>query len=573
MSTNSLAAGALTAAYVLVLFSLLNPTLSRNPRELAAFATTIGVFYAVWGSAVAFLLLLGRALFGRVRFSPAWVSVTVVAWLAAAASAGGALLMWANLRTFSLVLEASTVRALHRSAIAMAAVSGLLLLTAVLQRRGAHRRVLAAWVASLGVMSVAVPLALAGDRPAAPLDTRPLGEMVEVFPSDRQVRVTIIALDAGSLEFITNATSEGRLPNFGRILDAGAVAHLATLHPTSAEAVWAAVATGKLPQKNGVRSSAVYRLAGRPSGSTIELLPDFCFAAGLVRFGVLTEEPRTSASLRTRALWTILSAARLRVGVVNVPLTSPASAVSGFMVSETWARQDERAADGLRSAQIHPPDLEDIARSGRSEPSSPPPLLNGLGERYRAAILADLLYQRVHHALAAIDPVDVSVMRFQSLDLIGHHFLRYAMPQRFGDVSEEDRRRFGGVLEAQYTIVDEALGGAIERLGPDDLLLVVSPYGMEPLSVGKRLIEFLIGDPEMSGSHEAAPDGFLMAYGASVARTGQRRRASVVDVLPTVLYYLGLPVARDMDGYARTDLFRRSFTDERPITFIPTYDR
>jgi hypothetical protein len=28
-----------------------------------------------------------------------------------------------------------------------------------------------------------------------------------------------------------------------------------------------------------------------------------------------------------------------------------------------------------------------------------------------------------------------------------------------------------------------------------------------------------------------------------------------------------------MDGYARTDLFQRTFTDERPITFIPSYDR
>ena len=64
-----------------------------------------------------------------------------------------------------------------------------------------------------------------------------------------------------------------------------------------------------------------------------------------------------------------------------------------------------------------------------------------------------------------------------------------------------------------------------------------------------------------------------MAYGASVVRNRQLRRSSVVDVLPTVLYFLGLPVARDMDGYARADLFSPAFTEEWPITFIPTYDR
>ena len=122
-------------------------------------------------------------------------------------------------------------------------------------------------------------------------------------------------------------------------------------------------------------------------------------------------------------------------------------------------------------------------------------------------------------------------------------------------------------------MIDEAIGRAIAALGADDLLLVVSGYGMEPLGLGKRILERLIGDPDVSGTHETAPDGFLMAYGAPVARARLLPRASVVDVVPTVLYFLGLPIGRDMDGYARADLFPRSFTDERPITFIPTYDR
>jgi hypothetical protein len=46
-----------------------------------------------------------------------------------------------------------------------------------------------------------------------------------------------------------------------------------------------------------------------------------------------------------------------------------------------------------------------------------------------------------------------------------------------------------------------------------------------------------------------------------------------VDVTPTVLYVLGLPIGRDMDGFARTDLFNSDFTAERPIAFIGTHDR
>jgi predicted AlkP superfamily phosphohydrolase/phosphomutase len=146
------------------------------------------------------------------------------------------------------------------------------------------------------------------------------------------------------------------------------------------------------------------------------------------------------------------------------------------------------------------------------------------------------------------------------------------MPSRFGNVTEDERRRYGAVLETHYGIIDEAIGRAIDRLGPDDLLLVVSGYGMEPLSTSKRLIEQLIGDPEVSGTHENAPDGFLMVFGSSVEPGRHLTRASIVDIVPTVLYFLGLPVARDMDGFARTALFRSAFTDDRPITYIPSYE-
>ena len=45
-----------------------------------------------------------------------------------------------------------------------------------------------------------------------------------------------------------------------------------------------------------------------------------------------------------------------------------------------------------------------------------------------------------------------------------------------------------------------------------------------------------------------------------------------MDVVPTVLYFLGLPVARDMDGEPRTDVFAGDFNAQRTITLIPTYE-
>ena len=221
-----------------------------------------------------------RQLLAREVFSPAWISVGVLVWLSTLAAAAGATLMWRNLGTFALVLDSATATALERSAYVLAATSILCLGLAFLRRRAPRARGLwAPLFVILVVSSVAALLALRGRGTPPVLQARTIDAAFDMARTERSPRVTVIAIDAGSLDLITSATAEGRLPNFGRILDAGAVRHLATLHPTSAEAVWAAVATGKLPQKNGVRSAAIYQLAG--GGGSVQLLPDYCFAHGL----------------------------------------------------------------------------------------------------------------------------------------------------------------------------------------------------------------------------------------------------------------------------------------------------
>ena len=580
MLSNSMAAAALATSYVIALVLHLNPNLPLHPLRLAPLLATVGLYYAVHLTVIFYILLVVRQLFAREVFSPAWISVDVLTWLAAAAAAAGATLMWRNVETFSLVLDPQTTSALTASAAALAETAGLCLLIAVLRRRTPEARgVWASLLAFVTIASVAAVLGLRGRGASPPLEARPIDAPFDRTRPDAAARVTVIAVDAASLDLITRATAEGRLPNFGRILDAGAVRHLATLHPTSAEAVWAAVATGKLPQKNGVRSSAIYQLAG--GGGAVQLLPDYCFAHGLERFGFVVEQGHTSATFRTRTLWSILSTEGFTVGVVGWPLTQPAPVVRGYVVGDTYHRVGLTPSGIDDPSAIYPPELQvdALAAMDRAMNDSGPVVLASLPGgvfadlRQQAPARTDRIYDRIAQAMSAARSPQVTLTRYQSLDQIGHYFLRYAVPSEFGDVDDEDGRRLGSVLERHYAVIDEAIGRAMAGLRSDDLLIVVSGYGMEPLGFGKRLIERVIGDPEISGTHEAAPDGFLLAYGASVDRGGQQARASVVDVTPTILYFLGLPLGRDMDGFARTDLFQRSFTAERPIAFIPTYDR
>ena len=583
MLSNSVVAATLGASYVMALVLQLNPTLSLNPLRLLPLALTVGLFYAAHLTVIFYACLVVRQLFARELFSPAWTSVAVLSWLGAAAAAAGAALMWANLRTFSLVLTADTVDEIARGMLALVASACLFIVVGLMRAHFWPRKrfVWAFLLVLVAAGSIAAPAALRGRASVPVLETRPIDAPLELATTERPSRVTILAIDAGSLDLITSAAADGRLPNFGRVLDAGAVMHLATLHPTSAEAVWTAVATGKLPQKNGVRSAGVYHLAR--GGEPLQLLPDYCFAHALVRFGLVAEEPHTSAALRTRAFWSILSALGIPVAVVGWPLTQPAPVVRGYLVSDAYPRLVATPSGIEDPSSVYPPDMkaavaeaailedEDVDAAIAASAAALVPAARGVVNETPSRV--DRTFDQIARGLALAHPARVTVVRYQSLDPIGHYYLRYAMPSAFGDVTDDERRRLGLVLEAHYGFIDAAIGRALEALGPDDLLLVVSGYGMEPLGLGKRLLEKVIGDPDLSGTHEGAPDGFLMAYGASVTRGRLVARGSVVDLVPTMLYFLGLPIGRDMDGYARTDLFQRTYTDGQPITFIPTYDR
>jgi predicted AlkP superfamily phosphohydrolase/phosphomutase len=192
------------------------------------------------------------------------------------------------------------------------------------------------------------------------------------------------------------------------------------------------------------------------------------------------------------------------------------------------------------------------------------------GSPEAGALQRDRLYSRIAQALRAREKPRLFAIRYEGLDIVGHYYFDFAGPRPPRDVNEDEWRRHAQIVDRYYAYVDAELGTALEAIVPGDLLVVVSGFGMDRIGAPKRLLGRVIRDPKFGGAHERAPDGFMIAYGSSV-QPGRPPRGSIVDVTPTLLYFFGLPVARDMDGYARSDLFTRDFSIERPVTFIPTY--
>jgi hypothetical protein len=577
---NTLAAGALGAAYLTVLLLQLNPQLPLRPAAIAEWYAVLALFYGVHLAVLFYVLVIALELAGLGVTRPAWISVRLLAWMGAVLAGAAALLMWLNLRAFAPALDADAAARLAAGAAAVSLAAGLMLLLAVVYDSvGRHgSRAAAIGLLTLIAGSVALPVVLRGERETPPAPARRSNLAGLEAPAERS-RVLLVLLDGASLDYLWPRAAEGRFPTLGRLLDAGAAMDLATLRPTQVEPIWTAVATGKYPRENGVRSAALYRV--RPGGWPVDLLPDHCYAHALVRFGFVAGEPITRQKWRASPLWAVLARYGIAAGVVRWPAAYPAEPVPGFLVTDRVHLAARSLVELADERSAHPPDALAYARALLTS-SEPVPEIAPAGAAPAGVLLEppaetparwDRLYGRLARDLAARagPALRLLAVRYTGLDAVGHAYLRYALPREFGDVSQAELERFGQVLDRYYALVDAEIAELLRLLGPDDLLLVVSGYGMRPLTPPKRLLARLLREPPASGTHEGAPDGFLLAYGAQVA-PGKRPRGAVVDVAPTVLYYLGLPVGRDMDGYARADLFDTRFTSARPIAFVGSYD-
>jgi predicted AlkP superfamily phosphohydrolase/phosphomutase len=125
------------------------------------------------------------------------------------------------------------------------------------------------------------------------------------------------------------------------------------------------------------------------------------------------------------------------------------------------------------------------------------------------------------------------------------------------------------VLEAYRR--EELYHGERLETAPDIILVTKDCYkggtGIDKL-ISEVPLEVI---SKLSGVHRM--DGIILAQGPHIRRNEKIEGAGIIDVAPTVLYALGLPIPSDMDGKTLTGLFENayieqttaSYTDERKV--------
>ena len=357
MLSNSAFAGLLAAAYFTLLLLLLNPEVPLGAA--GPVLTVIVLSYGIHITVVSYALYVVRQIVIVEPSPPGWISLRLLTWSAAALSGTASVITWLHESGLRNALDPRALPSLAQAAAIFAQPRSHF--SSLASRKQLRATDDVRWWRSCSRLPPS-------SRSSGHSGTRSWPEPVDVGACsrngdgapDRASARRSLCLDGASLDVISPAVAAGRLPNFGRMLDAGASMHLATTRPTQPEPVWASIMTGMWPSRHGVRGSSRYRpFSGDPE---LEVLPDYVFSQALVRFGLLVEEPYSSASLATQPLWRIAAGYGVRTGLIGLPLTHPATTATGFIVSDRFHRRADRIVTLDSEPAVSPSRLDDVAR-------------------------------------------------------------------------------------------------------------------------------------------------------------------------------------------------------------------
>jgi type I phosphodiesterase/nucleotide pyrophosphatase len=554
------APGALLGVHLAGLIFFLNPGI---PFTAGPVLRGILIYGALLG--LAGLLLHLPATWGRPHRAG-----RILPWSLTVALAGAALLDWTHASYYAYYLPPGINDRLIKTALWLSLGALIAFYTALLHtlhRRpyGVRSRLAYALIAVLSVY------AMVERREAFRPRTGPVPRPAAVETGQRPM-LWVIGVDSATLDAILPLAGQGRLPFFATVLQGGAYGRLESLSPTRRDAVWTSLATGKYPFKHGVAGRRAYPAGFLAPGAELRLLPS---GISFRRWGTLGGDPLppVASARQALALWEVLPRLGVPAGVVGWPEAAPASEEAVFALSDRFF------AGERGQASARPEDLPARARLFRPGPREIDPARRGrFGRRVPAwlldALIADLWRQSLTLSLADQNPQAEAVFLF----LPG---LREVSRRTFGGFNAVQFEAEPGAgaprlaaerLAAYYAELDTFLAKVWARQEGPRLLAVVSAYGVHPQGGWQRIWGLVAPGTALGGEFLEAPDGAVLLYGAGIRPGALLTGARLVDLAPTLLYGLGFPVARDLDGQILTAAFDKRFLAENPVTFFPSYE-
>ncbi|HSD66953.1 MAG TPA: alkaline phosphatase family protein [Vicinamibacteria bacterium] len=376
-------------------------------------------------------------------------------------------------------------------------------------------------------------------------------------------RLVLLGFDGVSPNLLEPLVAQGKLPAIRRLMDRGSYGPLRSFRPAKSGVLWTSIATGKSMLKHGIVDWTYVNEQG-------------------------IEVPYQGEGRRAKTYWEILAERGLRTGTINWWVTYPPRPVANsYVVSSAFRLRQHpstvdppRLFDWLNALRLRRPAVPAEMKERGVPDWSPEEATLPLGSAepillaYGAYFAQDVTIDRVSDYLWVQQPVEVFSTYFRLVDVTSH-FAEHFMDRRVhdevaaleaagkatpADVARLDRE-MARVTAHAYQFMDGIIAKYLERMDEHTALIVCSDHGFR----------FFKGHYDHYAPGLEAPDGVLFLAGPGVRGGHRIAGASLLDIAPTILHWMGQPVAEDMDG----GVLRQALEEHvrwNPVRTVATYE-
>ena len=368
-------------------------------------------------------------------------------------------------------------------------------------------------------------------------------------------KVLLIGWDAADWDHINPLLEQGLLPHLEQLINEGVMGNLATLEPILSPMLWNSAATGKYAFKHGIHG---FVEPDRHHGGS---------------------RPYSSYSRKCKALWNIFSQQGLKSNVINWWASHPAEPINGCIVSNLingvkfgkdgpivgkGTVYPEDKAEFYGQFKVLPNELESeqicafIPKGAKIDQDSDSRI-----QQFANTLAETLTTHSVATAVMENEPWDFMAVYYTAIDHFSHTFMVYH-PPKLPRISDEEFEIFKDVVTGAYRFSDMMLRRLLDLAGDDCYVILCSDHGFHSGALRPK------GQPR----EPAGPAiwhrryGIFVMKGPGIKKDERIYGASLIDITPTILATMGMPIGEDMDGRPLLEVFE----DPPEVETIPSWE-
>ncbi len=271
-------------------------------------------------------------------------------------------------------------------------------------------------------------------------------------------RIFVFGIDSATFSVMLPLVEQGKMPSTEKLMKEGSWGNLLSTHPPLTPPAWTSFMTGRMPEHHGI----------------FDFWENEMFGRKYKRRYVGSED------IRCHTIFRILDFHGKKSLVVGMPMTYPPFKINGALISGFMT-------PGVESDFTYPRDLKAklLARFGdyvfdpepkEFDEKAEDDIIDSLISSDRSKVQGADLLMELHKDW------DLLSVILSSVDHIQHHFWKYADPLHPGCNSEK-AEAYRQTIDSSYIRLDNYLKDFLERLSPDDTVIVISDHGAGPARV------------------------------------------------------------------------------------------